>query len=213
MLMNYGDLLLYSLASPSHMAPLLCRLPKMSTLNELEMDIKTVPLSDRARIQNGQQPSAVLVKDERDPTYGWVCTACVFFIFGHTWGLIGSYGVFLAYYIANDTYPGATRLNYAFVGGLSMSQAMLVSPLATSSIRYLGTRNTLLIGVFLETISLIAASFTKSLWQLILSQGICFGWGTGFLFTASGQCLAIDEIIIKLNVSSWHYTSMVQPSA
>jgi hypothetical protein len=38
-----------------------------------------------------------------------------------------SYGV----YLANNIFPGATYLDFAFVGGLSISQTMLVSPIAT----------------------------------------------------------------------------------
>ncbi|KAL3958483.1 hypothetical protein ACCO45_006645 [Purpureocillium lilacinum] len=40
--------------------------------------------------------------------YGWVCTACVATINAHTWGLNSSYGVFLAHYLATNTFPGAT---------------------------------------------------------------------------------------------------------
>ena len=96
-----------------------------------------------------------------------------------------SYGVFLAHYLANNTYPGATRLEYAFVGGLSISMALLVSPVATYVTRLRGTRTTLLLGIFFETLSLIGASFSTQIWQLFLSQGVCFGWGMGFLFVGS----------------------------
>ena len=34
-------------------------------------------------------------------------------------------------------------------------------------------------------ISLVGASFATRIWQLFLSQGICFGWGMGFLFVGS----------------------------
>lgn len=61
----------------------------------------------------------------------------------------------------------------------------MVSPLATMTTRLYGTRTTLLIGVFLETISLIGASFATNIWHLFLSQGVCFGWGMGFLFVGS----------------------------
>jgi len=117
--------------------------------------------------------------------YGWVCTACCALINGHTWGLNSSYGVFLAYYLATDYFPGATSLDYAFVGSLSISCAMLISPLATYCVRVLGTRTTLFIGVAFETASLIGASFARVIWQLYLSQGVCFGLGMGFLFVAS----------------------------
>ena len=120
-----------------------------------------------------------------DGGYGWVCVACTFFINAHTWGINSSYGVFLAYYLANDYYPGASALEFAFIGGLSISQALMISPIATYITRVYGTRTTLLLGVSLEVLALIGASFTHQVWQLFLSQGICFGFGMGFLFVGS----------------------------
>jgi MFS family permease len=76
-------------------------------------------------------------------------------------------------------------MEYAFVGGLSISQALLISPLTTISTRRWGTRTTLFIGVVLETVALIGASFASCIWHLLLSQGVCFGWGMGFLFVGS----------------------------
>jgi MFS family permease len=99
--------------------------------------------------------------------------------------LNSSYAVFLAYYLANDYFPGATPLQYAFVGGLSISQALMVSPVATLTTRLFGTRTTLFIGIFFETLSFIAASFASKIWHLFLTQGVCFGWGMGFLFVGS----------------------------
>ena len=120
-----------------------------------------------------------------DGGYGWVCVGCTFIINAHTWGINSSYGVFLAYYLANNYYPGAAALEFAFIGGLSISQALLISPLSTYITRVYGTRTTLLLGVALETLALISASFTYKTWQLFLSQGVCFGFGMGFLFVGS----------------------------
>lgn len=117
--------------------------------------------------------------------YGWVCTVCVALINAHTWGINSSYGVFLAHYLATNTYPGATSLEYAFVGGLSISCAMLVSPLVTFSTGRLGTHATLCIGTAFEVAGLIGASFASRIWHLFLSQGIAFGFGMGFLFVGS----------------------------
>ena len=137
--------------------------------------------------------------------YGWVCVACVAFINAHTWGInsvklpspnqarspksliasLESYGIFLSYYLSNEVFPGASYLEYAFVGGLSITAALLISPLATYTTRRFRTRTTLLVGVFFETLSLIGASFATTIWQLFLSQGLCFGIGMGFLFVGS----------------------------
>lgn len=133
--------------------------------------------TDQPQIGESREPD-----EPPDGGYGWVCVACTFFINAHTWGINSSYGVFLAYYLSNHYYPGASALEYAFIGGLSISQALLVAPVATYITRVYGTRTTLLLGVTLETIALIGASFTHQVWQLFLSQGICFGFGMGLLF-------------------------------
>ncbi|OAA32474.1 Major facilitator superfamily domain, general substrate transporter [Moelleriella libera RCEF 2490] len=117
--------------------------------------------------------------------YGWVCTACVSVINGHTWGLNSSYGVFLAHYLEEQTFPGATPLEYAFVGSLSISGALLVSPIATTCVRRFGTKPTMLAGVVVEAASLICASFASRIWHLFLTQGVMFGIGMGFLFIPS----------------------------
>jgi MFS family permease len=135
--------------------------------------------------ETSDTPASIAPDEPPNGGYGWVCTICCAIINAHTWGLNSSYGVFLAHYLANNTFPGASYLEYAFVGSLSISCAMLVSPLATFTTRVYGTRTTLFIGIALETASLIGASFASKIWQLFLSQGICFGFGMGFLFVGS----------------------------
>lgn len=96
-----------------------------------------------------------------------------------------SYGVFLSYYLSHNVFPNSSALSYAFTGGLSISCALLVAPLATYLIQVLGTRFVLNVGVFFETLSLIGSSFATQKWHIFLSQGVCFGWGMGFLFVGS----------------------------
>ena len=100
----------------------------------------------------------------------------------HTWGLNSSYGVFLAHYIANNTFPGATHLDYAFVGSLSLGATLFVSPIATVAVREYGTKPTLFVGIILQAASLICASFASKIWHLFLTQGVLFGIGMGFMF-------------------------------
>lgn len=82
-------------------------------------------------------------------------------------------------------FPNTSALSYAFTGGLSISCALLVAPLATYLIHLVGTRFVLNLGVFFETLSLIGSSFATQKWHIFLSQGVCFGWGMGFLFVGS----------------------------
>ncbi|KAF2209276.1 hypothetical protein CERZMDRAFT_100481 [Cercospora zeae-maydis SCOH1-5] len=142
-------------------------------------------IREHGQEQQGLGDATAAIPPPPNGGYGWVCTACCATINAHTWGLNSSYGVFLAHYLANDTFAGATYLQYAFVGSLSISLAMLVSPVATMSVQSFGTKTTLFTGVVLEAVSLIGASFATEIWQLFLSQGVCFGLGMGFLFVAS----------------------------
>jgi MFS family permease len=96
-----------------------------------------------------------------------------------------SYGIFLAHYLEYQTFPGATPLHYAFVGGLSISLAMVLAPVATLCVGHFGTKVTLSIGLVLQFLGLMCASWATEIWQLFLTQGVAFGFGMGFLFIAS----------------------------
>ncbi|KAL9109335.1 MAG: hypothetical protein Q9227_005965 [Pyrenula ochraceoflavens] len=120
-----------------------------------------------------------------DGGYGWVCVVATALINAHTWGINSSYGVFLGYYLTHNVIPNTSALAYAFIGGLSISQAMLIAPLATWVVQKYGTKVCLHLGIFFQTLSLIGASFAKLKYQLILAQGLCFGYGMGFLFVGS----------------------------
>ena len=82
-------------------------------------------------------------------------------------------------------FPGAGSLEFAFVGGLSISMALLISPVATTCVRVFGTQAALSVGILLETAGLLGASFASEIWHLFLSQGVAFGLGMGFIFVAS----------------------------
>lgn len=93
--------------------------------------------------------------------------------------------MFLAHYLANNTFPGATSLEYAFVGGFSIGLALLVSPLATLCTRSFGTHATLATGIVLETGAVLGASWATEIAHLFVTQGMLFGFGMGFLFVGS----------------------------
>ncbi|KAG4441209.1 hypothetical protein IFR05_003327 [Cadophora sp. M221] len=133
------------------------------------------------------RPSDVQKPDDVPPDggYGWVVVASVALINGHTWGINSSYGVFLAHYLEHNTFPGASALEYAFIGGLSISMALIIAPLATVFVGRFGTQFTLSLGILLETAGLLGASWAYEIWHLFLSQGLAFGFGMGFLFVAS----------------------------
>ncbi|KAI8629122.1 major facilitator superfamily transporter [Xylariaceae sp. FL1651] len=136
--------------------------------------------------QQDQQQQPQAQEEFKEGGYGWVVVFAVAFLNAHTWGLNSTYAVFLAYYLRTNTFQ-ATPLGYAFVGGLSVSIALLASPLATFLAGWdkFGTRLTIFLGVIFEVIGFIGSSFASELWHIILSQGVSFGFGMGLCFVAS----------------------------
>ena len=102
---------------------------------------------------------------------------------------VQAWGIFLAHYLAHSTFPNATQLEYALIGGMSTSQALFISPLVGLANDKIGIRASLLIGTFLLSLSMLTASFASKVWHLFLSQGVCFGWGLGFLYITAAPVL------------------------
>ncbi|KAH8698110.1 major facilitator superfamily domain-containing protein [Phaeosphaeriaceae sp. PMI808] len=139
----------------------------------------------KADPEQAQIPPCKEVEPSPDGGYGWIYVMCVFLVNAHTWGINSSYGVFLAHYLETNTYAGASDLHFAFVGGLSLSMAQFIAPVATITTRNWGTKATLAIGIVLQTVALLGASWSTEIWQLFLSQAICFGFGMGMQFSAT----------------------------
>lgn len=63
--------------------------------------------------------------------------------------------------------------------------AQFIAPAATIITRKWGTKTTLAIGITLQSAALLGASWSTQIWQLFLSQGVCFGFGMGMQFSAT----------------------------
>ncbi|KIW79302.1 hypothetical protein Z517_05914 [Fonsecaea pedrosoi CBS 271.37] len=129
-------------------------------------------------IQPGEPVAAVDASIE--PPYGWVVCIAMHLINGFTWGIIASYGVYLSYYIDNSIFPGASDLDYTFIGGVNFACAMLCGPIVNMFVRRLGTHIPMYCGCVMFAGGFVAASFATEYWHLILTQGILVGLGTGF---------------------------------
>ncbi|KAL1306614.1 hypothetical protein AAFC00_005295 [Neodothiora populina] len=137
---------------------------------------------------DGEIPSPVATKvldDVPEGGYGWICVLAVGIINCFVWGQAASYGVYLSYYLANDTFHDATSFDYAVIGGLEFAVALFIAPLVTITTRTLGTRFTMSIGVLVHACGFIAASFATKISHLYATQGFMIGVGIGFMFIPS----------------------------
>ncbi|TGO73398.1 hypothetical protein BELL_0364g00020 [Botrytis elliptica] len=87
--------------------------------------------------------------------------------------------------IETNTFPRVSNVNFAFMGGLFLSMAQFIAPIATITMGEWGTRTTLTIGIILQNTTLLSVSWSTEIWQLVLSQGVCFGFGMGMQFCAT----------------------------
>ncbi|KAK5050055.1 hypothetical protein LTR84_004175 [Exophiala bonariae] len=146
--------------------------------NESEEDGGDVVIALAPNVQG--TASTTMLDDE--PPYGWVVCMSLHFINAFTWGVIASFGVYLSYYISHETFSGTTALEFTFVGGANFVGAMLCTPGVNLCIRYFGTHVPMYIGCVLFAGGFVAASFAVEFWQLVLSQGVLVGLGTGFVW-------------------------------
>ncbi|AOW06408.1 major facilitator superfamily domain-containing protein [Yarrowia lipolytica] len=149
--------------------------------NEGQTEICTI--MSPSNLEKGEESD--LPPDQVEPPdggYGWVCVACTMGVCGTGWGLNSAYGIFLAHYLSYDVFPGATPLDYAYIGGIGIGAGLLAAPVANLAIRNLGLKPSLLIGTFLQLAGCIVASFATHIWHLYVSQGLLMGLAIIFLF-------------------------------
>ncbi|CAD6567853.1 MAG: hypothetical protein CYPHOPRED_002145 [Cyphobasidiales sp. Tagirdzhanova-0007] len=125
-----------------------------------------------------------------DGGYAWVVCICGFWLSAVTWGINSAFGVFLSFYLDNDYFPGATPLQFAFVGGLSLSCAMAVGPVSNFITKRYGTRWTMAFGSLFLAGGQIAAGFVTKIWQLFLTQGVMFAVGLGLIMVSNQPIVA-----------------------
>ena len=132
--------------------------------------------------RNTEEEKSITAEDEsdtdgprQDSGMAWVMAICSCLAIFSTWGSNAAYGVFLNYYIANDTFPNASQYDYALIGGLVMFCAQFLAPLAALAYNIVGFRILMAIGVVLQTLGYILASYSTKLWQLYCTQGLLVG--------------------------------------
>ncbi|GAB7341220.1 hypothetical protein MBLNU457_7504t1 [Dothideomycetes sp. NU457] len=165
----------------------------MATLNAIPIDVSKGPEKGAAlvpaptiEVPPPLQPPSSSTDSIPDGGYGWICVLGVFILNGFTWGVAASYGVYLSHYLSSHTFPSASPLDYALIGGLEFAIAMLLAPLVTIITKALGLRRTLSLGVLAQSLGFVLASFAADrVWVLYLTQGALVGVGIGFLFTPS----------------------------
>lgn len=120
-----------------------------------------------------------------DGGFGWVVAVCAMFSVFATWGSNSGYGVFLNFYLTTDKFPGATEYDFALIGGLVVCLAQGLAPFAIIACNVFGFKNVCYFGIVLQTAGYLLASFSTTIWQLYLTQGVLVGISFSLIFIPS----------------------------
>lgn len=112
-----------------------------------------------------------------DVGYAWVIVFGVFLLNFSTWGMNSGFAIFFSYYLNNDTFEGASKLDYSAIGGIAFGGGLIFSPVINYIQGRIGTRPTIMLGNCLQFTGLMMASFSVNLWQLYMTQGVINSFG------------------------------------
>nr|CAF06001.1 related to transporter protein [Neurospora crassa] len=125
-----------------------------------ESDPETLRAAGGTPPPEGIDPATIALVEDVPPDggYGWVIVAAVFLINVNTWGINSAWGIFMEQYIRENTFPEASHFEYALVGGLSVSLALILGPIISAIQKTLGTRYTMVLGSLMIFGGLFSAS-------------------------------------------------------
>ncbi|OLN95252.1 Riboflavin transporter MCH5-like protein 15 [Colletotrichum chlorophyti] len=110
----------------------------------------------------------------------WLQVLGSFFIYFNTWGLVASFGSFQAYY-ETDLLKDNSPFAISTIGSLQSFLMVFLGCFAGPIFDLGYARQLLWTGSLLIIVGTVTQSLSTSLWQLLLSQGLCIGVGMGSL--------------------------------
>jgi MFS family permease len=126
----------------------------------------------------------------KDTGYAWLIMLASLLINACSWGINSSFSVFLADFLNNSSYPGATALDYNFITGLAFGLGQAGSPFAIALCNYVPHRVVVLIGAACIAASFIGGSFVSTIGQLYVTLGLLQGVGIFLVYIPSSSLVA-----------------------
>ncbi|KAF7185693.1 MFS-type transporter dbaD [Pseudocercospora fuligena] len=113
--------------------------------------------------------------------WAWLQVLGSFFLFFNTWGIVNTFGTYQTFYEVG-LLSSNTPSDISWIGSLQATSLMLVGTF-TGPIYDAGyVRSLVAVGTFLVVFGQMMLSLSTTYYQVLLSQAICIGFGTGCLF-------------------------------
>ncbi|KAG0213181.1 hypothetical protein BGX33_003104 [Mortierella sp. NVP41] len=135
--------------------------------------------SDTASIVDGR------IVNYPEGGFGWLVVLASFVINFWAFAPNITFGVYQAYFLNSETFPGALPTKISWVGSIGTAAMFIPGPFVAPLTRALGLKAVVALGILLASLGMILASFYTQLWHLYLTQGFLFGVGGGLVFFSS----------------------------
>ena len=156
------------------------------TLDEIE--VSSIQKEQDLEASQQQKDTDISQDPNIDGGYAWViCFACLLLNF-NTWGGNSGFAIYFSTYLSENTFAGATKIDYAYIGGIAFGVGTVFSPVINVLLGKIGFRGVLIIGNCLQFTALMLASWSTKLWQLYLTQGLMQSFGLAFLLSLQLLC-------------------------
>jgi MCP family monocarboxylic acid transporter-like MFS transporter 3 len=172
------------------------RTPQTSAASSIRTPVTLAPISDEVPDDAPYSVSAI-----PDGGYGWVIVASAFITTFCSNGIINCWGVLQAA-LLDSSLSHVKPSTLAYVGSMTLAGGTFFGLFAVRMMRWMGSRTTALIGMFLMGMSLIAASFcTSNLAGLFGTVGFLGGLGMSMVY-AVGNALPVQYFSSRLGLAN-----------
>uniref|UniRef100_A0A8C1ZJJ1 Monocarboxylate transporter 13 n=1 Tax=Cyprinus carpio TaxID=7962 RepID=A0A8C1ZJJ1_CYPCA len=115
-----------------------------------------------------------------DGGYGWFIVLSTFLVFGLTFGVIKSFGVF---FVEIQHYFATTATASSWITSISVATVHFGAPVGSALSTYFGHRPVVMVGGLLSSIGMVAGSYAQDLLQLYITVGFLTGFGYALTWT------------------------------
>ncbi|KAG7794202.1 hypothetical protein KL929_005135 [Ogataea haglerorum] len=113
--------------------------------------------------------------------FGWYVVLASWCGMACTFGMVNSFGVYQSFY-QTELYSGEKAFKINVIGSLQPACMYFFCTATVYLHHYFGVRLTVALGALIQLISLMMMSITNKIWQLFLTQGVLFGFGSGMIY-------------------------------
>ncbi|XP_057204347.1 monocarboxylate transporter 13 isoform X2 [Triplophysa rosa] len=115
-----------------------------------------------------------------DGGYGWFIVLSTFLVFGLTFGVIKSFGVF---FVEIQHYFATTATASSWITSITVATVHFGAPVGSALSAYFSPRRVVIVGGLLSSVGMVAGSHAQDLLQLYITVGFLTGFGYALTWT------------------------------